>query len=85
MGKWNIEDLDKSKTEQSIVNEQNRLDHCHKTLDKLKSEYEQKKYEYMCKLANLEDKITTLEGSISGGEEFIRKCNEHLILDFKED
>lgn len=82
MGKWNIEDLDKSKTEQSIINEQNRLNNCRKSLDKLKSEYEQKRYENMCKLANLEDKITTLEGSISGGEEFIRKCNEHLRNDF---
>lgn len=82
MGKWNIKDLDKDKTEQSISNEQARLDLCRETLEKLKKEYESKKYEYMVILSNYEDKINDIEKSIEEGENFILKCNEHLILDF---
>ena len=84
MGKWSIKDLDKSKTEQSIANEQNRLDECYKSLKKLKVDYERKSYEYRCKLSDIEDRINALENSIESGEKFIRECNEHLILDFKD-
>lgn len=78
MGKLSIKELDKSKTEQSISNEQARLDHCRLVLEKTKKEYDQKRYEYRCKLANLEDKITALETSISSGEQFVRECKDHL-------
>ena len=84
MGKWSISELDKSKTEQSIINEESRLNYCKSVLEKTKKEYDQKRYEYMCKLANLEDKITMLETSISSGEKFIEECKEHLNNDFNE-
>lgn len=79
---WNISDLDKSKTEQSISNEENRLVNCRELLEKLNKEYEAKRYEYRTNLANLEDKITELETSISSGEKFIEDCKEHLNNDF---
>ena len=78
MGKWSIDELDKNKTEQSIANETIRLEHCKKSLDKLKNEYECKKYEYMIELSNIEDNITTLETSIASGEKFIEDCKNHL-------
>lgn len=79
---WNISDLDKSKIEQSISNEENRLVNCRELLEKLNKEYEAKRYEYSTNLANLEDKITELETSISSGEKFIEDCKEHLNNDF---
>lgn len=82
MGKWNIKDLDKDKTEQSISNEQVRLDLCREIVEKLKKEYESKRYEFMIILSNYEDRINDIEKSIEEGENFILKCNEHLILDF---
>lgn len=78
MGVWSIKELDKNKTEQSIANEQARLDGCRETLDKLKKEYEHKKYMFMVELSNIEDKITTLETSIVSGEKFVKDCQEHL-------
>lgn len=79
MGKWNIDELDKNKTEQSITNESIRLEHCKRSLDKLKKEYEEKRYFFIhCVLADIEDKITTLENSIESGEKYINKCKEHL-------
>ena len=78
MSKWSISELDKNKTEQSITNETARLDMCREVLEKLKKEYEHKKYMFMVELSNLEDKITTLETSISSGEKFIEDCNNHL-------
>ena len=44
---WSVSELDKNKTEQSIANEQIRLDNCRVALDKLKSEYEQKRYYFI--------------------------------------
>lgn len=78
MSKWSISELDKNKTEQSIANETARLDMCREVLEKLKKEYEHKKYMFMVELSNLEDKITTLETSISSGEKFIEDCKNHL-------
>lgn len=79
---WLVNELDKNKTDQSIVNEEARLDICRETLDKLKNEYERKRYEYMTKLSNIENKIATLESSIVSGEKFIEDCKEHLDKDF---
>ena len=79
MSNWAIEDLDKNKTEQSIVNESIRLDNCKKTLKKLRKEYEEKRYFFIhCVLSDIEDKISTLENSIESGEKYINKCKEHL-------
>lgn len=76
---WSISELDKNKTEQSIANEQIRLDNCRIALDKLKAEYEQKRYHFIhVILAEMEDKILTLENSISSGEKFLNDCKEHL-------
>lgn len=79
---WLVSELDKNKTEQSIANEEARLDMCRETLDKLKNEYEQKRYEYMTKLSNFENNIAAIEASITSGEKFIEDCKEHLDKDF---
>lgn len=81
---WLVSELDKNKTEQSIANEEARLDICREILDNLKKEYEQRRCEYMTKLSVFEDKIATLEASIDSGEKFIEDCNEHLNKDFNE-
>lgn len=44
MGVWSINELDKNKTEQTIANEEARLDNCREVLDKLKKEYERTRY-----------------------------------------
>ena len=75
---WSIKELDKDKTEQSIINETARLNGCREVLNKLKKEYEHKKYMFMIELSNIEDKITALETSITSGEKFINDCQEHL-------
>lgn len=75
---WSISELDKNKTEQSIANESARLDGCREQLERLKNEYEHKRYMFMCELSNIEDKITTLETSIASGEKFVEDCKEHL-------
>lgn len=75
---WSVSELDKNKTEQSISNEEIRLDNCRAVVDKIKKEYEHKKYMFMVELSNLEDKITALETSITSGEKFIEECKEHL-------
>lgn len=80
---WSISELDKNKTEQSILNEEARLDSCREVLDKLKKEYEHKKYMFMVELSNIEDKITTLETSIASGEKFVEDCKNHL-KDFED-
>ena len=78
MGKWNINELDKSKTEQSIANEQIRLDICRETLDKLIKERDRYKAETDLKLWEYYDKIEKLTHSIDCGEIFIKECKDHL-------
>lgn len=74
-----IEDLDQNKLEQSIANETARLDTCRITLERLKKEYEQKRYEYIhVILGEMEDEILTLESSIDSGENFINECKKAL-------
>lgn len=75
---WNIFELDKEKTEQSIVNELARLDSCRMTLNALEREYICKSEEYRNKLSDIENKITEIQDSIKSGENYIKKCNEHL-------
>ena len=78
MGKWSINELDKSKTEQSISNEQARLDMCREKLDKLIKERDRYKAETDIKLWEYYDKIEKLTRSIESGEKFVNECNEHL-------
>lgn len=75
---WNINELDKNKIEQCIVNETIRIESCEESLNKLKNEYEQKRHKYMTELSNIEDKITNLETSISSGKNFLEQCNNRL-------
>lgn len=84
MSKWNIKDLDKSKTEQSIANENIRLDNCRITLDKLEREYKHMCIKHENEELKLAEKIGNIKKSIDSGEKFIRECNEHLILDFND-
>lgn len=78
MGKWSIKELDKSKTEQSISNEQARLDMCRETLDKLIKERDRYKAETDLKLWEYYDKIEKLTKSIDSGEQFVQECKDHL-------
>ena len=78
MGKWSIKELDKSKTEQSIANEQIRLDICRENLDKLIKERDRYKTETDLKLWEYYDKIEKLTRSIESGEQFVQECKEHL-------
>ena len=75
---WNINELDKNKTEQSIANEQIRLDICREKLDKLIKERDRYKEETDIKLAEFYEEIGTLKMSIDAGEEFVKECKEHL-------
>lgn len=84
MGKWSIKELDKSKTEQSIANEQTRLDICREKLDKLIKERDRYTKEVSNKLDLMNENIAKIMHSIESGEQFVRQCNEHLILDFKD-
>ena len=82
MGTWSVKELDAQKTEFCISNETARLDACKEKLDKLKKEYEHKKYVYNVELSNIEDKITELETSIKSGENFLNECKNHQLFDF---
>lgn len=75
---WNINDLDQSKTEQSISNEQARLDMCREKLDKLIKERDRYKEETDLKLWEYYDIIEKLTKSIDSGEQFVQECKDHL-------
>ncbi len=83
MGKWNIQDLDKNKTESSIENEKIRLEKCHKEVDKLIKEAELLRKSYESKYYSLCERIDSIKKSIELGENFIENCQEHL-KDFNE-
>ena len=74
----NINDLDQNKTEQSIVNENIRLDTCRVTLERLKQEYDRVQNQYVEKIGKIMDQIKSIEYSIVEGEKFIEKCQTHL-------
>ena len=78
MGKWSIKELDKNKTEQSIVNEQIRLDYCKEKFSRLTDEYSQMEREHRRKEQELRDQLDNLYMSIESGEKFINECKEHL-------
>ena len=78
MGKWNINDLDKSKTEQSIANEEARLDYCREERERLIRERDKFKNDTDIKMWEYYDKIEKLTSSIDCGETFVKECKEHL-------
>ena len=78
MGKWNINELDKNKTEQSIINEQIRLDNCKEKFSRLTDEYSLMEREHRRKEQELRDQLDNLYISIESGEKFIEECKEHL-------
>ena len=79
---WNISDLDKSKTEQSISNEEIRLVNCQELLEKLNKEYKHICVQHENKELKLAEKIGKIKKSIESGEKFIEDCKEHLNNDF---
>ena len=83
MGKWNIQDLDKNKTESSIENEKIRLEKCHKEVDRLIEEVDLLRESYESKYHSLCERIDSIKKSIELGEDFIENCQEHL-KDFNE-
>lgn len=84
MGHWNIKELDKSKTEQSIANEENRLNQIKESYAKLDNEYEAYFEESNKKLNDMKEQLRSLENSYRQGSEFIRQCNIHLREDFND-
>ena len=76
--KWSISDLDKNKTEQSIVNETERLKNCREVLDNLKREYEAMSIRNRNEESKIMQKITSLGTSIKMGEKFVEDCKNHL-------
>ena len=80
---WNVKELDKSKTEQSITNETIRLEHCHEVVEKLIMEADQLRTAYEKKHSALCERIDTIKKSIESGEQFIEDCKEHL-KDFED-
>ena len=84
MGRWNIKELDKSKTEQSIVNEDARLKQIKESYAKLDNEYEAYREESNKKLNDMKEQLRSLENSYRQGSEFIRQCNIHLREDFND-
>ena len=84
MGKWNINELDKEKTKQSISNEEARLDHCREERERLIRERDKFKNDIDIKMWEYYDKIEKLTRSIDCGEIFVKECKEHLNNDFND-
>jgi archaellum component FlaC len=82
MGKWNINELDKNKTEQSIANEEARLKLVQEAYNKLDNELERYLEESNKKLNDMKERLRSLEESYRQGSNFINECNKHLREDF---
>lgn len=80
-----IHELDKDKLEQCVINETRRLREIIDSLDKLRKEYEQKRY-FFTKviLPTMEDKIMELEESQEGAKKFIEDCKNQLNKLYEE-
>ena len=78
MSNWSISELDKNKTEQSIANENARLDACREVLEKLNKEYNHMRVKHENEELKLAEKIGKIKKSIESGEKFINECKEHL-------
>lgn len=74
-----MEALTKDKLEQSIANENIRLDNCREVLQKWEREYEWITNNYRNKADVLEAKIAGLKQSISSGEKFLSECERQLV------
>ena len=75
---WNISDLDKSKTEQSVLNEETRLNHCRVKREHLFNEFTRIKLMNTKKENEMLDQIEKIDTSIKSGEKFIKECKEYL-------
>ena len=74
----NIENLDKSKIEQSIANENIRLDIVREKRDKLFDELSRYKREAWFKIEEMTAQYNKMEASIKSGETFIAECEKKL-------
>lgn len=74
-----MEALTKDKLEQSIANENIRIDNCREVLMKLEREYEWLTNTYRNKADVLEARIAGLKQSISSGEKFLSECERQLV------
>lgn len=74
----NIENLDKSKIEQSIANENIRLDIVREKRDKLFDELSRYKRETWFKIEEMTAQYNKMDASIKSGEEFIAECEKKL-------
>jgi len=75
---WNISDLDKSKTEQSIINEETRLNHCRVKREQLFNEFTRIKLINTKKENEMLNQIEKIDASIKSGEKFVKECKDHL-------
>lgn len=73
-----IENLDKSKIEQSIANENIRLDIVREKRDKLFDELSRYKKETWFKIEEMTAQYNKMEASIKSGEAFIAECEKKL-------
>lgn len=73
-----MEALTKDKLEQSIANENIRLDNCREVLQKWEREYEWITNNYRNNADVLEARIAGLKQSISSGEKFLSECESQL-------
>lgn len=75
---WNVSDLDKNKIEQSIANEEARLNHCRIERDRLFEELCRIQRENKIKEENMVQYIDKIDASIESGEKFVEECKAHL-------
>ena len=75
---WNISDLDKSKTEQSIANEEARLNYCKVKRERLFNEFTKIKLMNTKNENEMLNQIERFDASIKSGEKFVKECKEHL-------
>jgi hypothetical protein len=74
----NIENIDKSKIEQSIANENIRLDIVREKRDKLFNELRRYQRETQFKIEEMVDQCNKMDASIKSGEAFIIECQKKL-------
>ena len=74
----NIENLDKAKIEQSIANENIRLDIVREKREKLFDELSRYKRETWFKIEKMTAQCDKMDASIKSGEAFIAECEKKL-------
>ena len=75
---WSVKELDKSKTEQAISNEEARLDNCRVERERLFNELCRIQRENKIKEERMVQQIDKIDASIESGEQFLNECKEHL-------